>query len=430
MDIRDHRRGTAGAAHRADRDEPARGAQRAKPANDLRPQRRLRRGGAGRAVKVIILAGNGPHFSSGHDLRPGGKNAAGVDFPPVGNWGGFAEPNAHGRFAREQEIYLQITRRWRNLAKPTIAEVHGKCIAGGLMLAWACDLIVASSDAEFCDPVVTMGVCGVEWFVHPWELGPRKAKELLFTADVWNAEEAHRLGMVNHVVPRPELSSFVMALAQKIAAKPSFALKLTKEAVNRSVDVMGQPAAIEQAFALHQLCHAHNLQEFGMVVDPAGLHPSVRKPAGSEVDQMDLTLSDEQRLLRESADRFVSETYNADHRRKLANDPHGFSADDLEAVRRSRLAGAADRRGLWRARWRRRRDRHLDGSVRARPGLRTLSLHRRDRRSADIRMRQRNTEAGAVAESRRRLALSCVRAFGARGALRSGRCRHHGAENA
>src|SRR5207237_200286 len=97
-------------------------------------------------VKVIILAGNGPHFSAGHDLRPGDKNTAGVDFPPVGNWGGFAEPNAHGRFAREQEIYLQITRRWRNLAKPTIAEVHGKCIAGGLMLAWACDLIVAGAE--------------------------------------------------------------------------------------------------------------------------------------------------------------------------------------------------------------------------------------------------------------------------------------------
>jgi enoyl-CoA hydratase len=83
---------------------------------------------------------------------------------------------------------------------------------------------------------------------------------------------------VNHVVPRDELSSFVMKLAERIAAKPSFALKLTKEAVNRSVDVMGQPAAIDQAFALHQLCHAHNLQEFGMIVDPAGLHPSVRKP--------------------------------------------------------------------------------------------------------------------------------------------------------
>ncbi len=228
-------------------------------------------------VKVIILAGAGPHFSAGHDLRAATKNEAGIDFPPVGAWGGFREPGAHGRMAREQEIYLQITRRWRNLAKPTIAEVHGKCIAGGLMLAWACDVIVASDNAEFCDPVVTMGVCGVEWFVHPWELGPRKAKELLFTADSWSAQEAHQLGMVNHVVPAAELSAFTTALAQRIAAKPSFALKMTKEAVNRSVDIQGQPAAIDQAFALHQLCHAHNLQEFGMIVDPSGLHPSVRK---------------------------------------------------------------------------------------------------------------------------------------------------------
>jgi enoyl-CoA hydratase len=228
-------------------------------------------------VKVIILAGAGPHFSAGHDLRATTKNEAGIDFPPVGAWGGFREPGAHGRMAREQEIYLQITRRWRNLAKPTIAEVHGKCIAGGLMLAWACDLIVAADNAEFCDPVVTMGVCGVEWFVHPWELGPRKAKELLFTADSWSAQDGYQLGMVNHVVPASELSDFTLQLALRIAAKPAFALKMTKEAVNRSVDIMGQPAAIDQAFALHQLCHAHNLQEFGMIVDPTGLHPSVRK---------------------------------------------------------------------------------------------------------------------------------------------------------
>ncbi|WP_322515817.1 enoyl-CoA hydratase [Rhodopseudomonas palustris] len=228
------------------------------------------------SVKVIILAGAGPHFSAGHDLRAHTRNEAGVDFPPIGSWGGFREPGAHGRMAREQEIYLQITRRWRNLAKPMIAEVHGKCIAGGLMLAWACDLIVAADSAEFCDPVVTMGVCGVEWFVHPWELGPRKAKELLFTADSWSAQDGYQLGMVNHVVPAAELSAFTLALAQRIAAKPAFALKMTKEAVNRSVDIQGQPAAIDQAFALHQLCHAHNLQEFGMIVDPMGLHPSVR----------------------------------------------------------------------------------------------------------------------------------------------------------
>jgi len=234
------------------------------------------------AIKVIVLAGADPHFSSGHDLRASTKNRAGVDFPAVSWWGGFAEPNAHGRFAREQEIYLQITRRWRNLAKPTIAEVQGKCIAGGLMLAWACDLIVASDDAEFCDPVVTMGVCGVEWFVHPFELGPRKAKELLFTADRWSAQEAHRLGMVNHVVPRANLQSFVLELAGRITNKPSFALKMTKEAVNRAMDATGQQTAIDQAFALHQLCHAHNLQEFGMVVDPGGLHPSVRRTAAAE----------------------------------------------------------------------------------------------------------------------------------------------------
>lgn len=230
------------------------------------------------AVKVIVLAGADPHFSAGHDLRAGVKNEAGSDFPAVGGWGGFREEGAHGRFAREQEIYLQITRRWRNLAKPTIAEVQGKCIAGGLMLAWACDLIVAADDAEFCDPVVTLGVCGVEWFVHPFELGPRKAKELLFTADSWSAQEAHRLGMVNHVVPRADLSRFVHDLALRIAAKPAFALKMTKEAVNRAVDATGQQTAIDQAFALHQLCHAHNLQQFGMIIDPAGVPATVRKP--------------------------------------------------------------------------------------------------------------------------------------------------------
>jgi enoyl-CoA hydratase len=120
-------------------------------------------------------------------------------------------------------------------------------------------------------------VCGVEWFVHPWELGARKAKEFLFTADSWSAEEAHRLGMVNRVIPRADLRRETLALAQRIAEKPAFALKVTKEAVNRSIDVMGQPAAIDQAFALHQLCHAHNLQEFGSIIDPGGVPEAVRK---------------------------------------------------------------------------------------------------------------------------------------------------------
>jgi enoyl-CoA hydratase len=230
-------------------------------------------------VKAIILAGADPHFSAGHDLRDKTQKELGKDFPVVSTWGQFSAPGAEGRYAREQEIYLQNTRRWRNLSKPTIAEVQGRCIAGGLMLAWACDLIVASEDAQFCDPVVTMGVCGVEWFVHPWELGPRKAKELLWTAESWSADEARLFGMVNHVVRRDDLSRFTLALAEKIASRPSFAVKTVKEAVNQTLDIMGQNSAIQQAFGLHHLCHAHNMMQFGMVVDPSGLHPSVTKKA-------------------------------------------------------------------------------------------------------------------------------------------------------
>jgi enoyl-CoA hydratase len=228
-------------------------------------------------VKVIILAGADPHFSSGHDIRDPDQGRLGEDFPVSGTWGGFTEDAAHGRFAREQEIYLQATRRWRNLEKPLIAEVQGKCIAGGLMLAWVCDLIIASDDAEFCDPVVAMGVCGVEWFVHPYELGPRKAKELLWTGDVWTAADALRFGMVNQVVTRGELSARTLELARRIATKPDFAVRMTKQAVNRAVDLMGQDQAIEHAFALHQLCHANNLIRFGTVNDPAGLPPTLKQ---------------------------------------------------------------------------------------------------------------------------------------------------------
>ena len=145
------------------------------------------------------------------------------------------------------------------------------------MLAWACDLIVASDDALFCDPVVTMGVCGVEWFVHPWELGARKAKEFLFTADNWSAQEAHRLGMVNQVVPRAELEAQVLKLALRIAEKPAFALQMAKKAVNQTLDIMGQQSAVDQAFALHHLCHAHNMQQFGKVIDPGGMPAAVKR---------------------------------------------------------------------------------------------------------------------------------------------------------
>ncbi|MGE0669260.1 MAG: enoyl-CoA hydratase [Sphingomonadales bacterium] len=207
-------------------------------------------------IKVVLFGGEGPHFSSGHDLRGFGPR----EDTPVGTWVPSTEGGVHSRYSFEQEVFLGMCRRWRDFPKPTIAMVQGKTIAGGLMLAWVCDIIIASDDAQFMDPVVNMGVCGVEYFNHPYELGIRKAKELLFTADWWNAEEAKRLGMVNHVVPRAELEEFSLAMAKRIAEKPAFALKLTKQAVNTAQNNMGQQATMDTVLALHHMCHAHNYE--------------------------------------------------------------------------------------------------------------------------------------------------------------------------
>jgi enoyl-CoA hydratase len=230
------------------------------------------------AVKVVILAANGPHFSSGHDLREPREQADMSQYQTVGTWCGFGCAGAEARMAREKEIYLGFSERWRNMPKPTIAQVHGKCIAGGLMLAWPCDLIVASDDASFMDNTVSMGVGGAEFFAHPWEVGVRKAKEMLFTADALTAQDAHRLGMVNHVVPADEVADFVLELARKIAAKPLFALKLAKEAVNAAQDAQGRVSAMSTSFALHQLAHSHNMQVHGFPIDPTGAGISLNRP--------------------------------------------------------------------------------------------------------------------------------------------------------
>src|SRR5206468_4107880 len=186
------------------------------------------------AVKVIVLAADGPHFSSGHDLR---EDLAGAmaGHQTVGTWCGFGCAGAEAQMAREKEIYLGFSERWRNIPKPTIAQVQGKVIAGGLMLVWPCDIVIASEEATFSDPVVAFGVNGHEYFVHAWELGHRKAKEMLFRGHGLTAEECHRLGMVNHVVSLDDLPRFTLQIAEEIAARPAMGLKLAKLAVNQSL---------------------------------------------------------------------------------------------------------------------------------------------------------------------------------------------------
>ncbi len=221
-------------------------------------------------AKVIVLAGEGPDFSSGH----AGIGKLDLDtYKPATTWPvtGFKDKGQEGHWSVEEEFFLGFCWRWRNIPKPTIAEVQGWVIAGGLMLMWPCDIIIAAENAKFTDPVVAFGVNAVEYCAHPWEMGIRKAKEMLFTGDVMTAEEAKSIGMVNHVVPLDELTPFTMEMAERIATRPSMGLKLAKQSVNQAQDAQGFWTAIQSAMSLQQLGHAHaRAVHDGIPVDPQG----------------------------------------------------------------------------------------------------------------------------------------------------------------
>ena len=176
-------------------------------------------------VRVVILRGAGPAFSAGHDLGSADdvrERAPGTGQHPTYQCNGGTFGGVESRNRQEWHYYFENTKRWRNLRKITIAQVHGTVLSAGLMLAWCCDLIVASEDTVFADVVGTrLGMCGVEYFGHPWEFGPRKAKELLLTGDSIAADEAHVLGMVSKVFPAGELVDSTIEFARRIARVPT-----------------------------------------------------------------------------------------------------------------------------------------------------------------------------------------------------------------
>jgi len=221
----------------------------------------LYRAAADDEIRVIILAGDGEHFSAGHDIGTPQRDAD-RSFPRRATlwWDHTTHEGAADRFARESEVYLGMCRRWRELPKPTIAKVQGACIAGGLMLAWACDLIIAADNAFFRDPVVRMGIPGVEYFAHPWQMSARAAKEFLFLGEDLSATRAHELGMVNRVVALECLDDEVADIAGRIAAMPAFGLALAKKAVNMCEDRMGLRDGMDAVFGLHHLAHSHNVE--------------------------------------------------------------------------------------------------------------------------------------------------------------------------
>ena len=208
-------------------------------------------------VRVVILGGNGPMFSAGHDMGSKGSRAEhGVHPSTISN--GATRTGAERLMLQEWHYFFENTRRWRNLRKITIAQVHGKVYSAGLMLMWACDLIVGSEEVEFADVVGTrLGMCGLEYFAHPWEFGPRKTKELLLTGDSIDIHEAHRLGMVAKVFPRDELGDRTLDFARRVAQLPTMTALLIKESVNQTQDQQGFYTSLNACFTLHQLNHAH-----------------------------------------------------------------------------------------------------------------------------------------------------------------------------
>jgi enoyl-CoA hydratase len=183
-------------------------------------------------VRVIILAAAGETFSSGHDIGTP-EEREDMRRRPV-------PKKVSGQYALSRSLFLDATLRWRNLDKPTIAQVQGMCIFGGWMFAAAMDLIVASDDAQFLPALM-------QYFSVPWDIPIRKAKEAMFRSRFISAEEAWRLGFVNQVVPRAQLEADTMALAREIADNDPFTLRMVKWATNAAQDAMGFSEAIRNA---------------------------------------------------------------------------------------------------------------------------------------------------------------------------------------
>ena len=185
-------------------------------------------------VKVVILRGEGGNFSSGHDLGTP-EQLADREQRDIARHG-------LGFYDNFRQYNLDYTLKWRNLPKPTIAMVEGYCIFGGWMIASAMDIIFAAEDSLFLTALL-------EYFTAPWDVGARKAKELMFESRFITADEARELGFVNRVYPKDKLEEQTMLYAQRVAENSRWALRQAKLAVNKAMDIQGFTAAVEAGFA-------------------------------------------------------------------------------------------------------------------------------------------------------------------------------------
>jgi enoyl-CoA hydratase len=206
-------------------------------------------------IRVVVLLGSGEHWSSGHDIGTPEELADRQARPyPEG---------VVGVHQRSWDWNVENTLRWRDLPKPTLAAVHGMCIYGGWMIASAMDLIVAADDAQFIPFLF-------QYQSVPWDLGPRRAKDLMWEQGLLDATQAAEAGFVSEVWPRAELAERAMAKAERIAQLDPIVAQMIKRQVNDAQDHMGFKTAIaagHQHYLLASLGGAffNRSQPFGSV---------------------------------------------------------------------------------------------------------------------------------------------------------------------
>ncbi len=196
-------------------------------------------------IRVIVLAAEGKDFSAGHDLGTPEFVEDEKERPRQGR------SEVEKSFGYSWQQFLDMSLRWRDIPKPTIAQVHGWCIFGGWIIASAMDLIVASDDAKFLTNLL-------QYFTLPWDVGVRKAKEILFDNHPISAADAQELGFVNHVWPRDELEGRTLELANRVAANATFLLRQFKASINQMQDAAGFRSAVQAAHANYHLTEIHD----------------------------------------------------------------------------------------------------------------------------------------------------------------------------
>ncbi|MEE9229139.1 MAG: enoyl-CoA hydratase/isomerase family protein [Acidobacteriota bacterium] len=186
-------------------------------------------------IKVIVLSGVGSNFGAGYDLK----------FDWTGHFGGPAPMNVRNMLRACVEFEFTP---W-NCDKPVIAMVRGYCLAGSCELAMMCCITFASETSKFGEPEIRFSNSPPA-LVMPWIVGLKKARELLYTGDMIDAQEAHRIGMVNQVFPDGKLEEETFRYARRAAAISLEGLKTTKTSIKRAAEIAGFQQAIESGIEI------------------------------------------------------------------------------------------------------------------------------------------------------------------------------------